>query len=108
MEHPAIGASLVEHLPAAGAVAAAVATHHEWFDGWGKPRGLSGDAIPRAGMVLAAAEFIVEMTSPRSVARAWPVERVLRELEQRRGSQFAPDVADAASRAVAGLDEVGA
>jgi GAF domain-containing protein len=94
-EHPALGASLVERLPLHGDVAAAVLTHHEWFDGWGFPAGLSGDELPRGGRILAVAEFAVESTTSDPVHAAWSLDRLESELRTRRGSQFAPEVVDA-------------
>lgn len=106
VEHPTLGASLIEHLPLPPAIAAAVATHHEWLDGWGFPRGLHGDEIPRAGRILALAEFAVEMGTGDAVREPWPADRLAEEIAQRRGSQFDPEVADAALRLAArgGLD----
>ncbi|MFL5843069.1 MAG: HD-GYP domain-containing protein [Solirubrobacteraceae bacterium] len=101
VEHPTVGASLVAHLPLHPGVSGAVATHHEWFDGWGFPAGLSGDEIPRAGRALAVAEFLVELASPDAVRPGWPAEKLAAELIQRSGSQFDPAVADAAARLLA-------
>jgi HD-GYP domain-containing protein (c-di-GMP phosphodiesterase class II) len=97
IQHPAVGASLVEHLPLHRCVAQAIACHHEWFDGWGFPDGLQGRAIPRAGRVLAMAEFLVEMSTPDVIRPAWTAEQLVEEIRQRRGSQFDPEVADLAS-----------
>jgi len=94
IQHPAVGARLVEHLPLHRSVANAVACHHEWFDGWGFPSGLVGRAIPRAGRVLAVAEFVVEMTTPDAARSAWSAKRLADELKQRRGIQFDPEIAD--------------
>ena len=99
-EHPAVGAALVDQLPLHPWVAAAVAAHHEWWDGWGFPRGASGEEIGRAGAVLAAAEFVDEMASGDPVREPYGADRLVAELEMRSGSQFAPDVAEAASRVV--------
>lgn len=101
IQHPAVGASLVEHLPLHRAVANAVACHHEWFDGWGFPNGLEGRAIPRAGRVLALAEFLVEMSTPDAARPAWTGERLVEELRQRRGSQFDPEITDVAVQLIA-------
>lgn len=98
VEHPAVGASLVAHLPLHRGVAGAVAAHHEWFDGWGFPGGLLGEQIPTTGRVLALAEFLVEMTTPDVVRDGMPHDRLAEELAQRRGSQFDPLLADAAAR----------
>jgi HD-GYP domain-containing protein (c-di-GMP phosphodiesterase class II) len=96
IEHPTLGASLVEHLPLHPEVAGAIATHHEWYDGWGFPQGLAGEQIPLGGRVLAAAEFIVEMSTETRVRPAWSPGRLSEELAHRRGTQFDPAVADAA------------
>jgi putative nucleotidyltransferase with HDIG domain len=103
VEHPTVGASLVSHLPLAPAVAEAIAAHHEWYDGWGFPNGLRGEAIPRAGRVLACAEFLIEMASGDAVREPWDAERLASEIAHRRGSQFDPEVADAAVRLLPGL-----
>jgi HD-GYP domain-containing protein (c-di-GMP phosphodiesterase class II) len=96
VEHPTLGASLIEHLPLPDSIAAAVATHHEWLDGWGFPRGLRGEEMPRSGRILGVAEFVVEMATGDAVREPWSSERIAAEIGQRRGSQFDPAVADAA------------
>ncbi len=101
VEHPTVGASLVAHLPLHPGVSGAVATHHEWFDGWGFPAGLSGEEIPPTGRTLAVAEFLVELSSPDEVRPGWPSDKLAAELTQRSGSQFDPAVADAAMRLLA-------
>lgn len=101
VEHPTVGASLVAHLPLHPGVSGAVATHHEWFDGWGFPAGLSGEDIPATGRALAVAEFLVELASPDAVRPGWPRDKLAAELTQRSGSQFDPTVADAAARLLA-------
>jgi putative nucleotidyltransferase with HDIG domain len=101
VEHPTLGASLVEHLPLPPAVAGAVATHHEWFDGWGFPRGLHGEEIPRTGRILALAEFLVEMGTGDATREPWSLERLVTDVAERRGSQFDPEIADAALRLAA-------
>lgn len=95
-EHPAIGASMIENLPLPPAVAQAVATHHEWFDGWGFPQGLKGEEILIEGRILAVAEFIVEMMTGNVVRQPWSLDKLALELVQRRGNQFDPRVTDAA------------
>jgi HD-GYP domain-containing protein (c-di-GMP phosphodiesterase class II) len=96
IQHPAVGASLIQHLPLHRSVATAVACHHEWFDGWGFPGGLEGRSIPRAGRVLAMAEFLVEMSTPDVIRPAWTAEQLADEVRQRRGSQFDAEVSDLA------------
>ena len=101
VEHPTVGASLVAHLPLHPGVSGAVATHHEWFDGWGFPAGLKGEEIPPTGRALAVAEFLVELATPDEIRPGWPTDKLAAELTQRSGSQFDPAVADAAARLLA-------
>ncbi len=95
-EHPTIGASIIEALPLHPAVAGAVRTHHEWFDGWGFPKGIKGEEIPIGGRILAMAEFITEMTTENPLRKPWSSQKLLSELELRRESQFDPHVTDIA------------
>jgi len=94
-EHPTIGASLVEILPLHPEVAQAVATHHEWFDGWGYPRGLKGEEISIGGRILALAEYVVEASTADEIRPALSTEKLVEEVKRRRGSQFDPQVVDA-------------
>jgi putative nucleotidyltransferase with HDIG domain len=100
VDHPSVGAALVEQLPLHPWVAAGVSAHHEWWDGWGFPVGLVGAAIPRAGRILAAAELVDEMSSGDPVRAPWGAERLLAELEVRGRTQLEPEVAAAAIRLV--------
>jgi len=93
--HPSIGASLVEVLPISSDVADAIRTHHEWFDGWGFPEGLKGEAIPLAGRILAVAEYYEEIVSGPNAERMRSPAALSEDLEPRRGTQFDPRVVDA-------------
>ena len=96
IEHPTVGATLVEHLPVHPQLTGAVATHHEWYDGWGFPGGLRGEQIPLGGRILAVAEFVAEMSTDSPIRPAWTADRLVAEIKQRRGTQFDPAVADVA------------
>ncbi len=93
--HPTIGASMFDVLPNGQAASEIVATHHEWFDGWGFPAGLKGEEIPVGGRILALAEYIVESTTADSIQTAMPPSKLFEEIEIRRGRQFDPAVVDA-------------
>jgi len=98
--HPTIGASLVEVLPISAEVGDAIRTHHEWFDGWGFPEGIKGEAIPLLGRILAVAEYYEELQSGPNAERMRSAAALAEDLEPRRGSQFDPRVADALLRIV--------
>jgi len=92
--HPTIGASMFDMLPHDQAVVEIIATHHEWYDGWGFPQGLKGDEIPVEGRILALAEFIVESTTATPLQSAIPPSKLLAEVEHRRARQFDPAIVD--------------
>ena len=92
--HPTLGADMALLVPGAGALAPLIRAHHEWYDGFGFPNGLVGDAIPMGARVLAAAEFYVE-----TLQAAWGAEAsaaaIADEVAARRGTQLDPRCADA-------------
>jgi putative two-component system response regulator len=67
-------------------------THHERWDGAGYPRGLAGDAIPRAGRIVAVADVFDALTHARPYKAAWPVAAAVAELTRQAGRQFDPAV----------------
>ena len=69
-------------------------THHERFDGYGYPRGLSGTEIPLFSRILAVADVFDALTSNRPYKEAWSFERALELVAAERGKQFDPAVAD--------------
>jgi putative two-component system response regulator len=79
-------------------------THHERWDGTGYPAGLSGDAIPLAGRIVAVADVFDALTHTRPYKPAWPIEQAVAEIVSTSGSQFDPRVV----RAFTELHDVGA
>ncbi len=67
-------------------------THHEWFNGDGYPAGLSGDAIPLSGRIVALADVFDALTHVRPYKRAWPVPGAVAEVQRLNGLQFDPAV----------------
>ena len=68
--------------------------HHEWWDGTGYPSKLSGKRIPVHARIVALADVFDALTHGRPYAPAWPIDRALEEIRQRRGTQFDPDLTD--------------
>jgi hypothetical protein len=90
--HPTIGASLVEVLPISSDVTEAIRTHHEWYDGWGYPEGLKGEAIPLLGRILAVAEYYEEIQSGGLHEKLRSPDLLAEDIETRSGTQFDPRV----------------
>jgi putative two-component system response regulator len=95
--HAAIGKELLSKAQASElSVAEQIAhCHHEWWDGTGYPSKLSGKRIPIHARIVALADVFDALTHGRPYAPAWPIDRALEEIRQRRGTQFDPDLTDA-------------
>ncbi len=69
-------------------------THHERFDGYGYPQGLSGYDIPLEGRIVAVADVFDALLSDRYYRPALPARDAIRVIERGRGTQFDPAVVD--------------
>lgn len=68
--------------------------HHERYDGLGYPEGLQGEEIAIEGRIVAIADVLDALSSPRSYKRAWNEEQVRRYFHQERGRQFDPELVE--------------
>lgn len=95
--HAELGARLLSSgsSPVLQMAAVIAATHHERWDGGGYPKGLSGEAIPLVGRIVAVADVFDALTHDRPYKPAWPVERAIAEIGSGAGSQFDPRVVTA-------------
>jgi putative two-component system response regulator len=82
-----IGDDESELLKMAGQVAS---THHEFWDGNGYPRGLSGEQIPIVGRIVAIADVFDALTSKRPYKEAWTVDETISYIQDQSGKQFDP------------------
>lgn len=104
-EHAAIGGAILRDAGKTGGrtdgrniltMGAEIAeSHHEKFDGSGYPHGLSGDAIPLSGRIVAVADVFDALLHRRPYKAAWEVESVLDLLRAEAGTHFDPRVVDA-------------
>jgi response regulator RpfG family c-di-GMP phosphodiesterase len=69
-------------------------THHERFDGHGYPNGMSGEDIPLLGRIVAIADVFDALTTIRPYKKAWPFEKAMALIDEERGKQFDPVLAD--------------
>ncbi len=68
--------------------------HHERYDGTGYPDGKAGKEIPEVARIICVADAYDAMTSNRSYRKALPQFIVREEIEQGKGVQFDPKIAD--------------
>lgn len=70
-------------------------THHERWNGSGYPRGLTAEAIPLDGRIVAVADFYDALVHDRPYRAALPRQTALDMIEHGAGELFDPAVADA-------------
>jgi putative nucleotidyltransferase with HDIG domain len=92
-QHPLEGAAIAAPLmPWLGIWGAAIAEHHERFDGRGYPAGLAGGAISLGARAVAVADSFEVMTAARAYKKPMSVTAARRELAVCAGKQFDPDL----------------
>jgi PAS domain S-box-containing protein/putative nucleotidyltransferase with HDIG domain len=95
--HAALGARLLSRSssPVLQMAAVIAATHHEWWNGSGYPKGLAGERIPLVGRVVAVADVFDALTHERPYMPAWSVKQAIARIERSSGTQFDPRVVEA-------------
>ena len=92
--HPVIGSEILKNITEIPGMYLGTRGHHERYDGKGYPDGLAGEEIPLQARIIAVADSYDAMTSHRSYRKLLPQEVVRREIEQGKGTQFDPEIAD--------------
>jgi diguanylate cyclase (GGDEF)-like protein/putative nucleotidyltransferase with HDIG domain len=90
--HAAVGAELLESVRFPYPVAPIVRSHHERWDGAGYPEGLKGDAIPVGARIVAAADALDALASPRHHRAAISVEQAFERVSAGSGTVYDPVV----------------
>ena len=93
--HVEIGDRMLVPLESLERVRLVVRHHHERWDGTGFPDGLAGTEIPLLARIVAVADSVEAMSGQRPYRTPLGVEDILRELEEGRGRQWDPGLADA-------------
>ena len=94
-EHPLIGVRILTPVLDDPIAIAIVRNHHERWDGAGYPDRLAEQEIPVAARIVAVADTLDAITSPRAYrpARSW--DAALAEIGAASGTQFDPMIVDA-------------
>ena len=90
--HPLIGEKLVASIEPLRRLSPAVRHHHEHYDGTGYPDRLAGEAIPILSRVLAVADAVDAMMSPRRHRPARSPAEIDEIFENESGKQFDPAI----------------
>lgn len=92
--HPVAGYCILRDIGENALIASAAKWHHERYDGKGYPNGLPGKNIPEVARIVGVADVYDAMTSNRSYRQIMSQEQVRTEIENGRGRQFDPEIAD--------------
>ncbi len=68
--------------------------HHEHWDGNGYPHGLFEDETHIYGRITALADVFDALSNDRIYKKAWPLDKTLDYLREKRGQQFDPKLVD--------------
>ena len=102
--HPAIGYRIAQSSPDLWPIADAILAHHEWWDGGGYPRGVSGEDIPLTARILAIADAYDVMVTGRSYRSERTHEEAIAEMKGGAGTQFDPNLVEAFVQMMEGAD----
>ncbi|HEX3249699.1 MAG TPA: HD domain-containing phosphohydrolase [Pyrinomonadaceae bacterium] len=90
--HPVIGEREASRVGADRAAQLLVRWHHEWWNGAGYPDALRREEIPLAARILRVVDSYVALTDARPFRAALTAEAARRELIDRAGIEFDPNV----------------
>jgi PAS domain S-box-containing protein len=94
-EHAKRGYEILKEIEFPWPLAEIIHQHHERMDGSGYPRNLKGDEICVEARIMAVADVVEAMASPRPYRPALGIEAALEEIERNRGTLYDNTVADA-------------
>ncbi|WP_319764333.1 HD domain-containing phosphohydrolase [Maridesulfovibrio sp.] len=94
--HTTIGHDILKHSerPIFKAAAIVAYEHHEWWNGKGYPRGLSGEEINVYGRIIGIVDVFDALCSDRIYKKAWPLEKIRDYFAESKGKQFDPHLTD--------------
>ncbi len=92
--HPVMGSDILANITEFPMLSTGAKWHHERYDGKGYPDGISGEEIPTEARIIAIADAYDAMSSKRSYRNVLPQAQIRAEVEEGKGTQFDPVLAD--------------
>jgi len=93
--HPLLGEQEASRAGADRGAQLIVRWHHEWWNGWGYPDGLSFEQIPLAARILRVADAYCSLTDGRPFREAYTEDKARLHLVEWAGLEFDPHVVQA-------------
>lgn len=92
--HTTIGAGMLNSFTDIKDIAFGALQHHERYDGTGYPNGLKGDEISEIGRIICVADSFDVMNCDRCYRKHISKEEIIKEINNNKGTQFDPTIAD--------------
>ena len=92
-KHPEVGYRIAESSAELAPIARGILYHHEWWDGKGYPKGLTGENIPLISRIISIIDAYDAMTNDRPYKKALSTKEAISEMKRCAGSQFDPNLA---------------
>jgi diguanylate cyclase (GGDEF)-like protein/PAS domain S-box-containing protein len=93
-KHPEVGYRIAKSSTDLAAIADAILTHHENWDGSGYPEGLKSDNIPLVSRIISIADAYDAMTNDRPYRRAFTKEQAVEEIKKCSGTKYDPKLVE--------------
>ncbi|WP_432738762.1 HD domain-containing phosphohydrolase [Maridesulfovibrio sp. FT414] len=98
--HSEAGYEIIKSISFPWPVAQIVLQHHERMDGFGYPKGLSGDQILKEARIIAVADVVEAMSSHRPYRAALGLPKAMDEIIRGRGTSYDAQVVDACTQVI--------
>ena len=105
-EHPERGYRIASATEEFAAIAEAILSHHERWDGEGYPREIAGEEIPLLARIISVVDTYDVMTNDRPYSSAVPAENAIKEIKDCAGGQFDPEIVEAFLKVVNSDDNI--
>ncbi len=93
-KHPEVGYRIAKSSIDLAAIADAILTHHENWDGSGYPEGLKGEEIPLVSRIISIVDAYDAMTNDRPYRKAFTREQAIAEIKRYSGTKYDPKLVE--------------